>query len=108
MFIEMVSIAIRFVDRAFNTNENSITFLRRLIIGLVIVGIIFGIAGCYISRLVWLVEALIVPTLVRAICSHQSINKNNVGLLNGANETLKGARRQKEIEHRIKKEKTNG
>ncbi|MBA7693095.1 hypothetical protein ES703_101671 [subsurface metagenome] len=104
----MVSLAVSIVDRAFTINDNSITFLRRLIIGLVVAGIVFGIVGCYVSRLIWLVEVLIAPTLFRAISSYQSINKNNVTLLNEANKTLEGAREQKEIEHRIKKEKTNG
>ena len=104
----MVSIAVSIVDRAFTINDNSITFLRRLIIGLVVAGIVFGIVGCYVSRLIWLVEVFIAPTLFRAISSYQSINKNNVTLLNEANKTLEGAREQKEIEHRIKKEKTNG
>jgi len=104
----MVSIATSIVDRAFSINDNSIIFLRCLIIRLVVAGIAFGIVGCYISRLIWLVEVLIAPTLFRAISSYQSINRDNVNLLNGANKTLEGAREQKEIEHRIKREKTNG
>jgi len=103
----MVSFAINIVDRAFNISEKSITFLRRLVIGLVIAGVVFGIVGLYISRLLWLVEVLIVPTLLKAITNYSSISKDNVGLLNGANRTLKGARRQAQIEHMIKKEKNN-
>jgi len=104
----MVSFAINIVDRAFNVNEKSINFLRQLIIGLIVAGVVFGIVGLHISRLIWLVEVLIVPTLLRAITNYRSINKDNVDLLNGANKTLSGARRQAQIEHRIKKEKING
>ena len=104
----MVSFAINIVDRAFNINEKSINLLGRLIIGLIVVGIVFGIVGFYISRLIWLVEVLIVPTLLRAITTYRSINKDNVDLLNGANKTLSGARRQAQIEHRIKREEING
>ncbi len=48
------------------------------------------------------------PTLIRSIKSYGSVNKDSIGLLKRANETLEGARKQEEIERRIKKEKTNG
>ncbi len=50
--IRMVSIHISIVDRAFNIQEGSITLLRWLIIGLVIAGIVFGVMGCYWTKLV--------------------------------------------------------
>lgn len=102
--IRMVSIHISIVDRAFNIQEGSITLLRWLIIGLVIAGIVFGVMGCYWTKLVWLVEALIVPTLIRSIKSYRSVSKDSIGLLNEATRTLNGARKQAEIEERIKRE----
>ncbi len=107
MFIEMISISISIVNRAFKNSEGSIHFFKRLIIGLLLAGIILGVAGGYLSRLIWLVEVLIAPTLFLAIKGYQSANRDSVGVLHGANETLRGARNQKEIERRIKRGKTN-
>ena len=104
---QMVSLATSIVNRAFRTNEGSIAFLRQLIIVFVIAGIIIGVLGCYWTKFVWLVEVFIVPVLIRSINSYRSINQNNINLLKGANETLRGAREQKEIEDRIKREKAN-
>ena len=107
MFLEMIFISVSIVDRAFDTNDGSIRFFRRLIIGLLMAGIVLGVAGSYLSRLIWLVEVLIVPTLIWAIKGYQSVNSDNIDVLHGANETLRGARNQEEIERRIKKEKSN-
>jgi len=100
----MIPLAISIVDRAFNINQRSVTFLQRLIIDLVIAGIVFGVLACYVSNLLGLVEALIAPALIWAIRSYRSVNRDNIGLLNGVNKTLSGARKQAEIEHRIKSE----
>lgn len=70
-------------------------------------GIVLGAAGGYLSRLIWLVEILIAPTLIWAIKGYQSTSRDSIGLLHGVNKTLRGARDQEEIEHRINKEKSN-
>lgn len=108
MFIEMVSISISIVDRAFKKSEDYIHFFKWLIIGLLMAGIILGVAGGYLSRLIWLVEILIAPSLILALKGYQTANRDSIGLLHGVNEILKGARGQEEIEHRIKREKSNG
>lgn len=107
MFIEMVSISVSIVDRAFKNIEGSVHFFKWLIISLLMAGIVLGVAGGYLSRLIWLVEVLIAPTLIWAIKGYQSTNRDSIGLLHGVNETLRGARNQEEIENRIKREKSN-
>ncbi len=101
---KMIPLVVNVIDRAFNTQRRSIRFLQGLIIGLLIIGIIFGILAYYTSMLLGFVEILIAPALIWSIRSYRAVNKDNVGLLNGANRTLMGARSQTEIEHRIRKE----
>lgn len=101
---KMISLVGSIIDRAFDTNQRSAHFLKWLIIGLVIVGVLFGILVRYISILLGFVEVLIAPALIWAIRSYRAVNKDNVGLLKEANRTLSGARSQVEIEHRIREE----
>ena len=90
--VEMISVAVGIINRAFNTNEKAINFFRILIASLIVVGIILGVVGCYFSKLTWLVEVLIVPTLIWVIRGYRATINDNIGLLQGANNTLSGAR----------------
>lgn len=102
--VKMITLAVSIIDRAFDTNRGSTRFLKWLIIGLVIVGVLFGILAYYVSGLLGVVEILIAPALIWVIRSYRSVNKDNVRLLSEANKTLDGARSQAEIEDRIRKE----
>ena len=101
---KMIPLAVWIIDWSFNNQQRSIRFWQGLIIGLLIIGIIFGILAYYMSMLFGFVEVLIAPALIWSIRSYRAVNKDNVGLLNGANRTLMGARSQAKAEHRMRKE----
>ncbi len=101
---KMITLVASVIYKTFDKHQQSLHFLQRLIICLAIIGVIFGILACYVSMLLGFVEILIAPALIWAIRSYRSLNKDTVDILNAADRTLSGARRQVEIEHKIKKE----
>ncbi|MBC8511549.1 MAG: hypothetical protein H8D32_01020 [Dehalococcoidia bacterium] len=102
--VSMIPLAVGVIYKSFRTNDDSLRFLKKLIICLVTIGVIFGVLAWYSSQLFAIVDVLIAPALFIAIRKFGSVNEDSVEILKQANKTLRGARNQAEIEHRISKE----
>jgi len=91
------------IDKAFKTNDDTIVFLKLFIIGLFVIGIVFGILAHRV--LIWLgvIDIFLVPALIWAIRGIVSVNKENTRIFKTASKTLRGAKNQAELRQRLQK-----
>lgn len=99
----MVAKAIDVIDKAFRTNDDTIQFFKLLIIGLFIIGIVFGILAHRV--LIWLgvIDIFLVLPLIWAIRGLVSVNKENTRIFKTASKTLRGVKNQAELRQRLQK-----
>jgi len=91
------------IDKAFKTNDDTIVFLKLFIIGLFVIGIVFGILAHRV--LIWLgvIDIFLVLPLIWAIRGIVSVNKENTRIFKTASKTLRGAKNQAELRQRLQK-----
>jgi len=91
------------IDKAVKTNDDTIVFFKLFIIGLFVIGIVFGILAHRV--LIWLgvIDIFLVPPLIWAIRGIVSANKENTRIFKTASKTLRGVKNQAELRQRLQK-----
>jgi len=91
------------IDKAFKTNDDTIVFFKLFIIGLFVIGIVFGILAHRVLAWLGLIDILLVPPLVWAIRGIVSAKKENARIFETASKTLRGVKNQAELRQRLQK-----